>query len=106
MVLLRIFFAVNADINYYIVSNSSRSFWDVYAIAGAGAYNAFDAFSGIVYPGLGINYWFSNHLGLNLTGKANLDVTSRVPKVNNYYSYTIGLIWRPEQGMRSNCCSK
>lgn len=91
------FFGVNADVNYYIVSNTARSFIDFYGILGGGAYKAFGGTGITVNPGLGFNYWFADNFGVNLTAKANFDLTSNVSEVGNFYKYTIGIIWRPTQ---------
>ncbi|TYB79059.1 outer membrane beta-barrel protein [Bizionia myxarmorum] len=91
------FFGVNADVNYYIVSNTARSFIDFYGIVGGGAYKAFGGTGITVNPGLGFNYWFADNFGVNLTAKANFDLTSNVSEVGNFYKYSLGLIWRPTQ---------
>lgn len=91
------FYGVNADVNYYIVSNTARSFIDFYGILGGGFYNAFNGTSVTINPGLGFNYWFSENLGVNLTAKANFDIASKVDEVGNFYKYSFGLIWRPFQ---------
>lgn len=92
------FFSMNADANYYFVSNASRTFIDFYGILGGGFYNAFDNTAITINPGLGFNYWFSSNLGVNVTAKGNFAVNKDVPEVRNYYQYNLGLIWRLGEG--------
>ena len=92
------FFSMNADANYYFVSNASRTFIDFYGILGGGFYNAFDNTAVTINPGLGFNYWFSSNLGVNVTAKGNFAVNKDVPEVRNYYQYNLGLIWRLGEG--------
>ncbi|TYB69473.1 hypothetical protein ES676_14060 [Bizionia saleffrena] len=88
------FFGMNADANYYIVKAEGRNFIDFYGIMGAGFYTAFDNTGITVNPGLGFNYWFLETVGVNLTAKANFEVNSGAPEVQNFYQYSFGVIFR------------
>lgn len=88
------FYALNVDANYYIVTSGSSSDIDFYGILGTGFYSAFEGTGITIQPGLGFNYWFTDTLGANVTAKANFDLTTEVPEVSNFYTYTIGLTYR------------
>ncbi|WP_417237051.1 outer membrane beta-barrel protein [Bizionia paragorgiae] len=91
------FYGINVDANYYFLYNTNRQFFDIYGIMGGGFYHAFEETGITLAPGAGVNYWFSEFMGINLTARANFQLNGEnggVPEVGNFYQYTIGLIWR------------
>ena len=88
------FFSMMADVNYYFIPNSKENFIDLYGILGGGFYSAFDNTSIIFNPGFGFNYWFSLNFGLNVTAKTIFSLDSKVPEIQNYFQYNLGIVYR------------
>ena len=91
-------FAVQADVNYYIISNTARDYKELYVFLAAGKYTYANTDAFIVGPGLGISYWLFPKMAVNISGRANVAVKNNSPEVGSYYQCNIGVIWRFTDG--------
>lgn len=86
--------ATQADINYYIIPNTTRDYKELYVFLAAGKYTYANTDALIAGPGLGINYWVFPKMAINISGRANVAVKNNSPEVGSYYQCNIGVIWR------------